>query len=250
MRRATIEPYGALSNSYFEFKQFRVEQSGSAMKVGTDGVLIGAWARFEGNKQILDLGTGTGVIALMAAQRSCGQARIVAIDIDPDSASQAASNAALSRWSESIEVRCTALQQLTDCDGLFDHVVSNPPYFRRSLPSPDSGRTLARHDNNLPLDQIPRLCFKLLTERGLLSLIVPDNELQTVTSCARLAGFALQRVCRVSSFVDSVPIRVMCEFGKGIDCGRAESTTLAIHNPDGSYTEQYRRLTEEFYLKF
>ena len=139
--------------SGFTFKQFHIDHSRCAMKVGTDGTLLGAWVRLpDTTRSILDIGTGSGLIAIMTAQRS-SEAHITAIDIDADCAAQARLNAEASPWSDRFSVLHTSLQDFTTKER-FDVIVSNPPYFIDSLTSPDAGRTTARHTATLPFEEL------------------------------------------------------------------------------------------------
>ncbi len=138
-----------MSNSCFQFKQFKINQDRCAMKVGTDGVLLGTWTDVSGVQSILDVGTGTGLIALMLAQRSSA-AIISGIEIDGDAAAQAVENVNNSPWREKINIEAVSLQTFTKNTGCrFDLIVSNPPYFNKSLKNPDAQRSVARHSDLL-----------------------------------------------------------------------------------------------------
>ncbi|MBQ6583784.1 MAG: methyltransferase, partial [Alistipes sp.] len=156
--------------SSFRFKQFKVEQDGVAMKVGTDGVLLGAWADCSSASSILDIGTGTGVIALMLAQRSSAR-HIVGVDIDTAAVECAAANFAASPWAE----RLTAVESSVQEFGgeRFDLIVSNPPYFVDSLHSPDGQRTVARHTTELTFETLDCSVCRLLADGGRFALILP-----------------------------------------------------------------------------
>lgn len=139
-----------MPNPYFKFKQFTVYHDRCAMKVGTDGVLLGAWAQVDNARRILDVGTGTGLIALMTAQRS--QAHIMGIDIDEKAVGQAEENVKASPWKERISIcRKDVMQMCREVDGTFDAIVSNPPYFVENVHCPDARRNVARHTGVLPL---------------------------------------------------------------------------------------------------
>ena len=134
-----------MANSFFKFKQFTIHQERSAMRVSTDGVLLGAWSRVEKSNRILDIGTGTGLIAIMAAQRSL--ARIDAVELDFGAASEAAFNVSLSPWKDRITVYCMDFCRFYDktTKPVYHHILSNPPYFIDSLLPPDGKRERARH---------------------------------------------------------------------------------------------------------
>ena len=155
----------------FKFKQFTIDDSHSAMKIGTDGVLLGAWADVAGDSHILDAGTGTGLIALMVAQRN-NKAKISAIDIVEESAVEARANADKSPWGERVEVGCADLRSYRP-QQQFDHIVSNPPFFVDSIPSPDAVRAMARHTTTLDYADIVSAAEELLCAGGRLSIVLP-----------------------------------------------------------------------------
>jgi len=169
-----------MSNDYFQFRQFIVHQQRCAMKVGTDGTLLGAWAWApSGRCRILDIGTGTGLIALMMAQRF-PESSVLGIDIDPEAVAQATENVQLSPFSERINILQKDLMKFVDTDG-FDAIVSNPPYFVDSLECPDDQRTMARHTVSLTYEGLIRQAYRLLKDDGCLSLVIPSAE----TCCKR-----------------------------------------------------------------
>ena len=148
----------------FRFKQFAVRQDRCPMKVGTDGVLLGAWAEVRpGDRRMLDVGTGTGLIALMLAQRSA--ARITAVDVDAECATQAAENFAASPWADRLDAVAVAVQRYDPVER-FDLIVSNPPYYVDSLLSPDEGRNTARHAAGLPFGELAAAVVRLLAPGG------------------------------------------------------------------------------------
>ncbi|MBR3066297.1 MAG: methyltransferase domain-containing protein [Prevotella sp.] len=238
-----------MANDYFQFKQFTVWQQHCAMKVGTDGTLLGAWAR--GGNHILDVGTGTGLIALMMAQRFA-QAHIVGIDIDAEAAAQASSNVEASPFAS----RITILQQdfanpltshlspltshLSPLPSNFDAIVSNPPYFTDALPSPDARRTLARHATTLPFSVLMQRSWQLLSDQGELSLVIPADGRSLVESEAVLAGFFKCRECAVRTSPRKPAKRLLLAFAK--HPRGMERTELTI----GS--DAYTELTKDFYL--
>lgn len=233
-----------MANDYFQFKQFTVWQQHCAMKVGTDGTLLGAWAR--GGSHILDVGTGTGLIALMMAQRFA-QAHIVGIDIDAEAAAQARSNVEASPFAS----RITILQHdianpfplpspLSPLTSNFDAIVSNPPYFTDALPSPDARRTLARHATTLPFSVLMQRSWQLLGDQGELSLVIPADGRSLVESEAVLAGFFKCRECAVRTSPRKPAKRLLLAFAK--HPRGMERTELTI----GS--DAYTELTKDFYL--
>lgn len=232
-------------SSPFRFKQFAVDQSGAAMKVGTDGVLLGAWCGVENAQDILDIGTGTGVIALMMAQRN-SVARVDAIDIDSGAVECAAANFAASPWAARLKVECKAAQSL---DGTsYDLIASNPPYFTDSLLCPDPKRTVARHATELTFAELDSaVCRVLNPHAGRFALVLPTEQME-----AYLAKSALNvvRRCDVTSTPTGAVKRVMVELAvRG--CGTVETERLSIYTDTlREYSAEYRELTKEFYLKF
>ena len=229
--------------SEFRFKQFAVEQGDVAMKVGTDGVLLGAWCTTDGAERILDIGTGTGVIALMMAQRSAATT-IVGIDIDSGAAARAAQNFALSPWASRLEAQCCAAQEFNG--EKFDLIVSNPPYFTDSLLCPDARRTTARHTTELTFKELDRVVCRLLAPQGRFALILPTEQME-----AYLAGSALKvvRRCAVSSTPMGAVKRVMAELAFTEQTVCEQSLSIYTDTPP-EYSAEYREVTKDFYLKF
>lgn len=229
----------------FTFKQFAVRQERCAMKVGTDGVLLGAWTSIlESDRRILDIGTGTGLIALMAAQRS-SSAHVVGVEIDVASAGQARENVVASPWSDRVEIVAADIRNYRP-EEPFDLVISNPPYFVDSLKSPDSGRTAARHTVSLGFDELMHAAERMLVPGGRLAVIVPTEAAARVVAAGNMP---LLRRCDVCSKPSSEPIRTMLEFADGY-CGAPQFSSLTIGDGDGGYTDEYMALTRDFYLKF
>ena len=204
------------------------------MKVGTDGVLLGAWA--SGGRRMLDVGTGTGVIALMLAQRY-PEACVDAIDIDADAAAQAARNAALSPFADRVQVDCRRVQ---DHQGCYGAIVSNPPYFIDSLQAPDRQRSLARHADTLSYRDLMEAAWRLLADDGQLSVVVPFDYRQRMADEAIFRGFFASRLCAVRTTPAKPPRRYLMAFAKH-PCA-CQQQELVIGSPD------YRALTDAFYL--
>lgn len=169
----------------FRFKRFTVRQDLCAMKVGMDGVMLGSWA--QGGKRILDIGTGTGLIALMMAQRY-PEADVVAIDIDEGAVEQAKVNVANSSFSARITIRKEAVQQH---EGVYDAIVCNPPYFSDSLKAPDQQRNIARHTDTLSYAELMQSAYRLLADEGELSVVIPFDYKQRMEDEATFVGFFL-----------------------------------------------------------
>lgn len=233
----------------FTFKQFHIDHSKCAMKVGTDGTLIGAWASIPCEQcTILDIGTGTGLIAIMAAQRA-QQTQIIGIDIDSDCIEQARENVAVSPWSERINIIHCPLQEFTSSKGL-DVIISNPPYFVDSLLSPDEKRTTARHTTTLSFNDLCDGVLRLLAPNGTFALILPPAEAERLLSVVRGRLF-LTRRCDVWSTPESGIKRVMMELQMQppTELPKIEKLIIEDSGPMG-YSAEYRQLTRDFYLKF
>lgn len=230
----------------FRFKQFTVHQQRSAMKVGTDGVLVGAWATVRAtDRAVLDIGTGTGLLALMLAQRN-PEAQVVAVEIDAESAAQARENVAGSLWRDRIRVEECAVQEFS-AEQKFDLIVSNPPYFVDSLKCPDGSRNMARHTDTLSFAELMQAAERLLAPEGRFAVIVPSEAALTVIAAGNLH---LVRRCDVRTKPSGTPKRVMLEFSPRFE-GAAQREELTIGDgTNGGYSPEYVALTRDFYLKF
>jgi len=218
----------------FQFKQFTVEQELCAMKVGTDGVLLGAWAK--GGQRILDAGTGTGVIAMMLAQRYPG-ARVTAIDIDEGAVRQAQQNVTKSPFAAQVTVLQETLQEH---QGEYDAIVSNPPFFIDSLAAPDEQRNMARHTATLTYAELMQAAYRLLSDEGELSVVVPFDYRQRMENEAIFVGFFPSRVCAVKSTERKPAKRYLLAFRKHPCPCEKEQLTIG--------SEAYQALTSAFYL--
>ena len=231
--------------SGFRFKQFAVEQDDVAMKVDTDGVLLGAWAACDGAKRILDIGTGTGLIALMLAQRNA-EAEIRAVEIDETATRRARSNFDMSPWAERLDVECCAVQEFNPNEK-FDLIISNPPYFVDSLLPPDAKRSTARHTHDLSFEELDKAACRLLADDGRFALILPTAEFEKYLTITQLS---LVRRCDVYPKVGTDVKRVMAEFTKFETTSPTLETITIEQGKRGDYTDEYRTLTKDFYLKF
>ena len=218
----------------FQFKQFTIYQDLCAMKVGTDGVLLGAWA--NGGKRVLDAGTGTGIIALMMAQRY-PNAVVTAIDVDEGAVKQAQQNVAQSPFAQQITVLHNTLQEH---QGEYDAIISNPPFFIDSLAAPDEQRNVARHTQTLTYTELMQAAWRLLSDEGELSVVVPFDYRKRMEDEAIFVGFFPSKVCAVKTTERKPAKRYLLSFKKH-PC-RCEQEQLTI----GS--ERYQELTKEFYL--
>ena len=240
--------------STFRFKKFSVVNERSAMKVNTDGVLLGAaMTILPGDARLLDIGTGTGTIALMAAQRladmHCGQnVHIDAIDIDEPSATEAAANFSESPWAEILSAYNQPLEDFTDASTTeYDLVFSNPPYFEDSLTAPDVRKSTARHTSEgLSYRDIFDFAARRLSENGRVALVLPADQETSVCRYGRMSGLHLFRILRIRTVPRKAPSRMIVEFSR-LRTEAVEDTVLTIQN-EGQYTEQYLSLTKDFYL--
>ena len=218
----------------FQFKQFAIQQELCAMKVGTDGVLLGAWAK--GGQRILDAGTGTGVIALMMAQRF-PEAQVTAIDIDEGAVRQSQQNVAVSPFAAQVTVLRETLQEH---QGAYDAIVSNPPFFIDSLAAPDEQRNMARHTQTLTYAELMQAAYRLLSDDGELSVVVPFDYRQRMEDEAIFVGFFPSRVCAVKTTERKPAKRYLLAFRKHPCPCQKEQLTIG--------SEDYQALTSAFYL--
>ena len=236
-----------MANGYFQFKQFTVHQQHCAMKVGTDGTLLGAWAMAsEGMCRILDIGTGTGLIALMMAQRY-PQAQVTAIDIDEGAVRQAKENVSASPFADKINALKADVLTFKETEK-YDSIVCNPPYFEDSLTCPDPQRTEARHTVSLGYRQLMEAAFRLLKDDGRFSLIIPSDYRERLESEAHLRGFFLSRVCSVQTTPSKAPKRYMIELTKQ-PVDEIDTINGILESLPHIRTDWYRELTQEFYIK-
>lgn len=237
-----------MSNPFFQFKQFTIRHDKCAMKVGTDGVLLGAWAGIESCNRILDIGTGTGLIAMMLTQRS--KAVIDAIDIDAEACLQAQENAESSPFAERIKIRHSALSDFAQTDtGLYDLIVSNPPYFVDSLKCPDQKRNTARHTDTLTLEDLLQDSRKLLAPQGRIALILPYDLKERLADCIRTQNLFLSKETSVIPVPGAEPKRLLAELTAEPPVFPTFSSQLTIEIARHQYTDEYVSLTKDFYLK-
>ncbi len=236
-----------MSNEWFQFRQFLIRQDQTAMKVGTDGVLLGAWANCKDCVTILDVGTGTGLIALMVAQRN-PEAIITALEIDAAATNQAKKNVQACLWPDRIKVILADFRTwMPASDQKFDLVICNPPFFTRSLKNPDTQRATARHDDDLPLSHLIPKSAGLLNPNGKLALILPVGRIQDAMTMAVENQLYLLRRMNIRGDINTPVKRVLLGWGR--EDGTPETAELVIETGvRGVYTKDYLRLTGEFYL--
>lgn len=249
----------------FRFKHFTVWHDKCAMKVGTDGVLLGAWCPLpeegvEGSNRskaavlspkgssrsfkVLDVGMGSGLVALMLAQRM-PEAEIKAIDIDSGAVEQATYNFGQSPWSDRLECQQTALQDL-EGEALYDLIVSNPPYFQDSLKNPDSQRAMARHTDTLSYDELLEHSAKLLTEKGILALVLPIEAEQQIIALAQAHKLYPTHITHVYPKPGKAAKRLLIALSP--ITSNISYCTLTLESENAPRSEEYKELTKEFYL--
>lgn len=232
----------------FAFKQFDIDDSHCGMKVGTDGVLLGAWTDCNGANTIVDAGSGSGLIALMLAQRNAA-ARIIGIEIDSDACQDAIRNVGRSKWSDRIEIKCGNVLDIDRADMASPFLlVSNPPFFKETLRSPEAERSLARHGEGFDPESLIDLAAQLLiTEEDSLAFIAPTSRCDEIEFKLAINRLYVRRRTQVFSRTGRPALRMLYQVGKG-KRHSIESQPLVIRDNNNNYTEQYKELTSEFYL--
>lgn len=235
--------------SVFQFKQFSVNQDQTAMKIGTDGVLLGAWTPIENNpKSVLDIGTGTGIIAIMLAQR-CTAQQIDALEIDESAFEQAVENFENSPWGDRLFCFHAGLDEFVEePEDEYDLIVSNPPFFSEEYRSENEQRDLARFQEAMPFEDLVEAADLLLSENGIFSVIIPFNEEDRfIELCANVELFPI-KITRVKGTQNTKIIRSLLAF-KRFELAVLTSDELVIEISRHEYTPEYIALTKDFYLK-
>jgi tRNA1Val (adenine37-N6)-methyltransferase len=235
-----------MTNNYFSFKQFTIYQDKSAFKVGTDGVLLGACADIAGVRSILDIGSGTGLISIMLAQRC--SAEITAIEPDHESFIQTCENVSRCDWHNRIKVENSDLQNF-DLKHKFDLIVTNPPFFSDSLKSPDPRKSVARHNDSLTTDEILKGVVKFMNDNGRLQLILPYVEGNVFIADAHKYGLYCNNILKIRPLPTSEIRRLILTFSR-LQKKPAESFLTIERGRRHEFTEEYINLTKDFYLKF
>lgn len=236
-----------MSSQHFQFKQFIVRQDRSALKVGTDGVLLGAWTDYSGAERILDIGTGTGLLALIAAQRN-PEAMIDAVEIDDASAAQAAENFAASPWADRIRVHRMDARRMKASDP-YDIIICNPPFYPGEMASADERVGVAKHGAGLSFHELIELVDRLLAPRGRLNVILPKNRVLDFGGDAEQAGLTPSRQCDVRYLASKPPKRMLLELRRGEQATTNEEITVEESGPL-DYSPAYRALLSDLMLKF
>ncbi|WP_439153305.1 tRNA1(Val) (adenine(37)-N6)-methyltransferase [Winogradskyella sp.] len=232
----------------FKFKQFTVNQNRCAMKIGTDGVLLGAWTSINHRPfSVLDIGSGTGILALMIAQRSTAQI-IEAIEIDADAYEQCADNFENSSWSDRLFCYHAALlEYVEEIEDNYDLIICNPPFYSEDFKTNNTSRDLARFNDAMPFEHIIYAAVNLLSEIGILSIILPFKEEEHFTSIASKVGLFPNRRTHVKGNPESDIKRSLLEYS--FVKSKVETLELIIETGRHQYTDDYINLTKEFYLK-
>jgi len=234
-----------MSNPYFRFKQFTIYQDRTAMKISTDGIVLGACCEFGKAKKVLDVGTGTGLLSLMAAQKSL--ADITAVEINQDAYNQAIENVEKSKFASRVKVvNGDFIKLFSDSAEHFDYIVSNPPFFRNSLKSSSQGRSIARHEDSLPFEKFVPTVARLLTSGGTFSVILPESERLYFNRLCIANGMHICGKTIVKSFENSDPLRVILHFSKSFLPMKQE--VLVIYSSQNVYTQQFNNLVKDFYI--
>lgn len=235
--------------SVFQFKQFSVNQDQTAMKIGTDGVLLGAWTPIDNNpKSVLDIGTGTGIIALMLAQRSTAE-QIDALEIEESAYEQAVENFESSPWGDRLFCFHAGLDEfIDDPEDEYDLIVSNPPFFSEDYRSENEQRDMARFQEAMPFEDLIEAADLLLSENGIFSVIIPFNEEDRfIELCAEVELYPI-KVTRVKGAQNTKIVRSLLAF-KRYELSVLTSDELVIEISRHEYTAEYIALTKDFYLK-
>ena len=238
-----------MANTYFQFKQFTIQQADCAMKVCTDACLFGAWvAEQTANfsvKQVLDIGAGTGILSLMIAQKT--NAIVHAIEIEPNAAKQCAENFAASPFYNRMHVTCCDANEFTP-ETLADLIVCNPPFFSGDLNSPVGANNLARHEAGLSLLALASACYRMTKENGLVAILLPCHRTEEMKSLMYAAHFHNQNEAMVLQSPAHKPFRRMLLFGKTAQSNAAKERIL-IKVESKDYSRRFKTLLQDYYLQ-
>ena len=233
----------------FQFKQFSVNQDKTAMKVGTDGVLLGAWCPIDNNpNSILDIGTGTGLIALMMAQRT-NALQIDALEIDENAYEQATENFENSPWNDRLYCFHAGLDEFVDDpEDEYDLIICNPPFYSEDFKTNNESRDLARFQDAMPFEELIEAADLLLSENGIFAVIIPYKEEERfIDLCAELELFPI-KMTRVKGSHTTPIVRSLLAF-KRFELTTLTANELMVEINRHEYTDDYINLTQDFYLK-
>ena len=236
-----------MANNFFEFKHFKIEQDVAAMKVGTDSVLLGGWALADGDKRILDIGTGTGILALLLAQTTNGP--VHAIEINNEAAQQAKLNFENSKWSRRLNCYNQSIQKYSaNCKTKYDLIISNPPYFNEGVRSPEDSRAEARHDNCLTLRELLFAVSKLLAIKGSFYTIIPLNRRKRYIECITELGLWVTREARVKAKANKKVHRILFEIRHEYPQSY-QVEEIIIEDSRHVFHQSFKRYTKPYYLE-
>ncbi|MBT8301218.1 MAG: methyltransferase [Maribacter sp.] len=232
----------------FKFKQFAIHQDRCAMKIGTDGVLLGAWTSLvSGPNSILDIGSGTGLIALMLAQRSVAET-IDALEIDENAYEQCVSNFEDSPWGDRLFCYHAGLDEFIDeIEDQYDLIISNPPFYTEEVSSGNDSRDMARQNKSLPFDELIEGVSKLLSQRGIFTTIIPFKEEESFVALTESFGLFVNKITRVKGNPSAETKRSLLQISFTEEMVIKDNLILEINRHQ--YTQEYIELTKEFYLK-
>ncbi|MFD1017310.1 tRNA1(Val) (adenine(37)-N6)-methyltransferase [Winogradskyella rapida] len=232
----------------FQFKEFTVSQDQCAMKIGTDGVLLGAWTSLDHRPfSVLDIGAGTGVLSLMIAQRSAAQ-NIEGLEIDDNAYEQCSENFENSPWADRLFCyHASLLEFVEEIEDRYDLIICNPPFYSEDYKTENPSRDLARFNDAMPFEHLIYAVVNLLSETGVFSVIIPHKEETNFIALAKTAGLFPQRKLHVKGNPDTAVKRSLIEFS--FEEKTTETSELIIETARHQYTEDYINLTKDFYLK-
>ncbi len=236
--------YLYIVDNIFEFKQFSVRQSSSEMKVGTDSVLLGAWADTVCAQRILDVGAGTGILSLMSAQRN-PTAHIDAIELDNSAAKEAEYNFRNSPWNDRLSISNSDFLNF-DTDRKFDYIISNPPYFDGGIKAPDSRRAMARHNDSLPFEKFFKKASSCLAQKGIIGIIAPVEVKEMIEFHAGENNLWIRRRVGVRTTGKKPIKRFLWEFANYMV--EIDEGVITLQNAD-ERTPEFVGLTKDFYIR-
>lgn len=234
----------------FNFKQFSIRHDKCAMKVSTDGILLGAWAKPEQSQAILDIGTGTGLLALMMAQQMCANAQVTAVEIDGDAFEQAQQNVSNSPWHNRIKVfHQDVLNWANTAQNKFDHIICNPPYFSDNLLGIDGKRNIARHNNHLSFESLLKAAESIAEQKADFCLILPLSERERFIQACQVCKWNEAEQVEVWNHQGGKPIRFLTRLSMN-KTTELRNNQIYTRDKRGSYTDTYKSICRDFYLKF